>query len=551
MNSTREIITLQFGHYSNFIGTHFWNLQEASFTYDENSKPLEICHDVLYREGVNLKGEVTYTPRMLCIDLKNSFYQLPDVHRGLYDLNCSNIDEEILNCSTKIQTIQEEKIPSNEFFSDLAKQEQLITDDGNEKINLAEKVYNLDNDVKIWSDFLKARFHPRTITSIDEYKHNDSSNVFNNFAQGVTLWDSYKMKEIWTDNLRLYAEECDYLQGFHITMDSLNGFGGLACKALEYLKDEYSNKNIIAMPVMSDNYILEDENSELQAVNTSLLFSSLFEHSNMFVPLTTSSGGWTKSQSHLNLDYLFYKNNLDYHSSAILASAIDTFTLGYRSRSDDDSMQNMCTRLTPLGRKAVSASIQLPLGFESKSNLLDYLQNAKLPLWQPISPQCTTEMSVAQTIVMRGITENMLYSNNLIRDSKNPSHHCTSASALLKLFISFCDHVRMTEVHAFDSSLETIAPFPNIFAQSINQHGFVESLSRSSTSVVAKSTAISGLHNSNSMRDMFIALKNDSSKVKGSKLSHMFNYGIDIMDYKETIENLLVLSDNYLINDCL
>lgn len=63
---------------------------------------------------------------MLCVDLKNSFYQLPDVHRGLYDLNCSNIDEEILNCSTKIQTIQEEKIPSNEFFSDLAKQELFI-----------------------------------------------------------------------------------------------------------------------------------------------------------------------------------------------------------------------------------------------------------------------------------------------------------------------------------------------------------------------------------------------------------------------------------------
>jgi len=86
-------------------------------------------------------------------------------------------------------------------------------DDGDdEKLNIAEKVYNLDNDVKIWSDFLKARFHPRTITSIDEYKHNDSSNQFNNFAQGLALWDSYKMKETWTDNLRLYAEECDYLQ---------------------------------------------------------------------------------------------------------------------------------------------------------------------------------------------------------------------------------------------------------------------------------------------------------------------------------------------------
>lgn len=164
-------------------------------------------------------------------------------------------------------------------------------------------------------------------------------------------------------------------------------------------------------------------------------------------------------------------------------------------------MYNVCKKLTPLGRKAVSASIQLPLGFESKSNLLDYLQNAKLPLWKPISPQCTTDMSVAQTIVLRGITENMLYSklvillnniyiiinictfSNLTRDSKNPSHHCTSASDMLKLFLSFCDHVRMTEVNAFDSLLETIAPFPNIFSENINQHGFIESsFSRPSTS---------------------------------------------------------------------
>lgn len=136
----------------------------------------------------------------------------------------------------------------------------------------------------------------------------------------------------------------------------------------------------------------------------------------------------------------------------------------------------------------------------------------------------------------------------------------------------------MTEIHAFDTSLQTIAPFPNIFSQYINQHGFLESTSRSNASgnytiffrftfvntnkfnkiyvfifklVVAKSTAISGLHNSNSSRDMIIELQADSSKVKGSKLSHIFNYGIDVMDYKETLENLLVLSDNYLANDCL
>ena len=26
-STTREVVTLQIGHYSNFIGTHWWNLQ--------------------------------------------------------------------------------------------------------------------------------------------------------------------------------------------------------------------------------------------------------------------------------------------------------------------------------------------------------------------------------------------------------------------------------------------------------------------------------------------------------------------------------------------
>lgn len=62
---------------------------------------------------------------MLCVDLKNSFYQLPDVHKGLYDVETSNIDAEI-HSSTKFQTIQEKQITSNTFLLDLAKQEKII-----------------------------------------------------------------------------------------------------------------------------------------------------------------------------------------------------------------------------------------------------------------------------------------------------------------------------------------------------------------------------------------------------------------------------------------
>jgi len=63
---------------------------------------------------------------MLCVDLKNSFYQLPDVHKGLYDLDNKNVDEEIVGSLNAIETIREEKIPCNEYFSDLTRLEQQL-----------------------------------------------------------------------------------------------------------------------------------------------------------------------------------------------------------------------------------------------------------------------------------------------------------------------------------------------------------------------------------------------------------------------------------------
>ncbi|XP_076246179.1 protein misato homolog 1-like [Calliopsis andreniformis] len=51
--SSREVLTIQLGHYSKFIGTHWWNLQESNFSYEPDN-PSEINHDVLYR-GENFK----------------------------------------------------------------------------------------------------------------------------------------------------------------------------------------------------------------------------------------------------------------------------------------------------------------------------------------------------------------------------------------------------------------------------------------------------------------------------------------------------------------
>ena len=57
------------------------SLQEAGFVYGGNEGGtgdlLEVDNDVLFREGLTMKGEVTYTPRMLSLDLQGSLGLLP------------------------------------------------------------------------------------------------------------------------------------------------------------------------------------------------------------------------------------------------------------------------------------------------------------------------------------------------------------------------------------------------------------------------------------------------------------------------------------------
>ena len=82
----KEIIYIQAGNFSNYIGSHFWNTQESYFTYGEEDASI-VDHDISFREGQNLKvspcyqlqghlpnyvlkGEPTFCPRLLLFDRK-------------------------------------------------------------------------------------------------------------------------------------------------------------------------------------------------------------------------------------------------------------------------------------------------------------------------------------------------------------------------------------------------------------------------------------------------------------------------------------------------
>jgi hypothetical protein len=69
----REILYIQAGQLSNYIGTHFWNTQQCYFTYEddqsESAEPLTE-HDRSFREGVDSK--VRYTTD----DISHASYRL-------------------------------------------------------------------------------------------------------------------------------------------------------------------------------------------------------------------------------------------------------------------------------------------------------------------------------------------------------------------------------------------------------------------------------------------------------------------------------------------
>lgn len=73
-------------------------------------------------------------------------------------------------------------------------------------------IFELDNDINVWSDYLKTRFHPRTLSIVNEYKHNDNNRPFESYIQGSEVWNSPNFGEDWCDKCRLFVEESDNLQ---------------------------------------------------------------------------------------------------------------------------------------------------------------------------------------------------------------------------------------------------------------------------------------------------------------------------------------------------
>lgn len=571
--SAKEIVTLQVGHYSNFVGAHLWNIQESSFVYSpaEVKGPKEICHDVLYREGETRRREVTFTPRLIAFDLKGSLKTLKQ-EGALYETGWEGEDIKWLG---DITMHKEEKVARNPYLRSLEQDietselENEVTDDKEEEEseNISKKKKKLDDqnksedmevfgehktinfeeNVSVWSDFLSIHFHPKSVHIIEEYRHQDELCPFDLYSAATELLNNYETSSEWEDRIHYFTEECDSLQGFHVLADTHDGFGGLSAGLVSYLEDEFPGKGILTFGFTPAN--APDDSAQARAmriINSALAYDNLCTHSSLFVPASLASGLWRIMEEPVSFPFLNY-TAFPYHTSAILASTLDTLSLPYRLESSSINIRDITHSFNTQGRKLSTLNAGFPLGLYQGESLIDYfnLRGEQFP-WQPLTPHVSnTKLPFMQSVVMRGVTDAMVPSQT---DPRRIQEHLASSRTRQELLQNYLEHRcsgNLFVAHCLESVLKTSIPFPQFFTSHISPEGLITSVERPVKTKVDSMPMITSLQSSPEAGGVIQCLCDAAAKMNIKKHHRYLSAGLEEDDYCEVLANLQSLAANY------
>jgi len=513
-SDTRPILTFQIGHYSNFVGTHWWNLQDSTFEFDPlRANLVEVDHDVYFRQGLSPQGEITYTPRLIAFDLKGSLGSFSNQE----DISETAEAPLLWQGISEIQKTEPEV--KNPFLQHIENANGYDTSSAS---------FEMENIVKVWSDYLKVKIHPRSVHLLSDYFHNNSIEPFDVYSQGASYWNKEEKRDEIEDSIRWYVEDCDYLQGFQMLLDADNGFGGLAGHILEHLSEEYPRKTRFTFPLLPTMRLkdpahvdyVNEKNSRL--INSGFVLESMFEHSSIFSPLSLDSS-WASSDVR-KLKQLQYQSGLPYHTSAILATALETITLPLRKKSGPcPTLQDFERSLVYSGRKGLSVSSAFPLLRNVPVNdSLNSLDSELVPLTPGIE---SLEDVCAQTLVWRGIGD-VRMSQNIIDEWTSQRWEGT-----------------LTHNTLFHSLCPGEAPFPQFFSKP-SEERLVEGYSKFITGT-GQFRALAGLQSSSSFGKCIQQLLSGVSQVHLKRLHRFMTLGVEEEDLVENRHKLMEYAECY------
>ena len=391
----KAVISLQVGHYANYVGAHFWNSQELAFQVAKENNDMD--HDVFFREGLTGSNQITYTPRLVSLDLKGALGSLPQFGDLYHDVASSNVmaktdlsaqafdnwhsNVTIERAETHRKTKFLQDLDARESGNDQVDHEKDIDDIQKKHHQTSTDIRQMDQEVKLWSDFLMARFHPKTNVVISEFGHGSAVDPFDVFGIGVSAWSNGQaaLADEFEDKVRFFAEEADFLKGFQLLHDSTDAFGGLSSQISEYIRDEFGSVSLLSFPTLPTHYNSEPSMDAIKStskmLNLALSIKNQVEHCNLVTPLSLASETFPlRGLGARQISSINYNWDLHYHTSAILALGLDSLTLPWRSlHGPYASPAEVAHGLSAYGRKLANLEVLAPFPKPAQDKLSSFL----------------------------------------------------------------------------------------------------------------------------------------------------------------------------------
>ncbi|CAK0855839.1 unnamed protein product, partial [Prorocentrum cordatum] len=258
-----DILTLQFGHFANHVGAHFWNFQDEiagiqDQKVDELAEDPPVDFERQYRRvDIGRDGSTSWQPRLIAVDLKGAM--------GAWGGGVDEVQEDPNQLMSNLlweygaEEFRADPLESHPFQQDLLLEEQhgagVGDQEGDEMVadadaeeNASEACedapvvetartaakYDFRNTVKTWTDYLKVVLPASSIRELQGLHHG--------VAPFVTYFDGKAIKgyedEAVIDLVRRQLESCDRLDSVHTLVDAHNGFGGVANLVHSWLQEE-------------------------------------------------------------------------------------------------------------------------------------------------------------------------------------------------------------------------------------------------------------------------------------------------------------------------
>lgn len=313
----KELIFLNFGNTSNYVSTHFWNLNDEMFKsedkfntdnsvlYDDANYPRNMVFDYsenirpyfASNEKLSAKKKKEIEDEVKIFNKTNEITKY-EVHASINNyldlINDFTIDDQEFEQFKKenFRPSDEEEVDTFKITGKLpASDIYRLSDD---------KIYDyldFQHSVKNWNDFLQPKFQKKTFNEIMTADVDIISRA--SYIKGNEFLDNenfnFSYLEKFEDNFRKFLEDCDRIELLHLNVDFNSYWGGLSNKMLEIINQDVPKtlKIIYGIDLHSSFYNNDDEFKVEKFINylwyftdlneqkdSSILFMPIFKHQN-------------------------------------------------------------------------------------------------------------------------------------------------------------------------------------------------------------------------------------------------------------------------------